>query len=253
MSTGHLHRALARRLGWSNGLRHRERRLWLFWFALAVAVFGFWPEIDLAVTRLFYAGGEGAARFPLDSHPVVQFIYVVVPWLGRAALLLSVWWSWRWYRNRRPGSQRQGRRGLALLLVLVLGLGFTVHTVFKEQWGRPRPVSVQPFGGEHGFQPPLVPSAKCERNCSFVSGHAGTGFVLLAVGLLTAPASRRRWWRAGLVAGLAVGAVRIVQGGHFLSDVLFSGLVIWAVAQGVREAWLRWRVWRRQRRAALTA
>jgi len=30
-----------------------------------------------------------------------------------------------------------------------------------------------------------------------------------------------------MVAGAAIGAVRVVQGGHFFSDVVFSGWAVW--------------------------
>src|SRR5690606_28882798 len=34
----------------------------------------------------------------------------------------------------------------------------------------------------------------------------------------------------GTVAGLGIGLVRIMQGGHFLSDVIASGLMVWVAA-----------------------
>jgi hypothetical protein len=40
-----------------------------------------------------------------------------------------------------------------------------------------------------------------------------------------------------------IGAVRIAQGGHFLSDVVFSFLAIWFVHLLIRSFWLRFRVW----------
>lgn len=231
--------------------RHVEGRRLLLALLLAGLVFSLGSGLDLWVTHWFYAGAgsSGAERFPLNQALWVQLVYRGVPILGWLALGASVWLTLRWRVGRTPGSQRWGRRGLALLLVLLLGLWLVVHGVFKDHWGRPRPVAVQPFGGPHAFQPALQPSQACPRNCSFVSGHAGTGYVLMAVGLLGSPRTRRRWWWAGAAAGLGIGAVRIVQGGHFLSDVVFSGLFIWAVCWGVRALWLRQVVWRRRRRS----
>ncbi|MFP5392787.1 MAG: hypothetical protein ACLGI6_14765, partial [Gammaproteobacteria bacterium] len=37
---------------------------------------------------------------------------------------------------------------------------------------------------------------------------------------------RRRWLAGGVAFGLLVGAVRMAMGAHFLSDVLFAGLIV---------------------------
>jgi lipid A 4'-phosphatase len=57
-----------------------------------------------------------------------------------------------------------------------------------------------------------------------------------------APWSRRKQWLlASLGLGSAIGLMRIAQGGHFLSDVLFAGWTIWLIEQFIRAVWLRWR------------
>ena len=62
---------------------------------------------------------------------------------------------------------------------------------------------------------------------SFPSGHAAMGYVLVLGTCLVSP--RRSPWLRGLVLGGALaygsllGATRVIQGGHFLSDVLWSG------------------------------
>jgi len=62
---------------------------------------------------------------------------------------------------------------------------------------------------------------------SFPSGHAAMGYVMVAGAYLISP--RRPHWLRGLVLGGALtygsllGLTRIVQGGHFVSDVFWSG------------------------------
>ncbi|MGH7125190.1 MAG: phosphatase PAP2 family protein, partial [Stellaceae bacterium] len=76
-----------------------------------------------------------------------------------------------------------------------------------------------------------MPATACERNCSFVSGHAAAGFGLVAFSFLTLDRRRRRVLRAGAVAaGSLIGLARMAQGAHFLSDVVFAGLVVWGIA-----------------------
>jgi lipid A 4'-phosphatase len=38
---------------------------------------------------------------------------------------------------------------------------------------------------------------------------------------------RRKFLLMGMVAGAGIGAVRVAQGGHFFSDVVFSGWAVW--------------------------
>ncbi|MFM2066482.1 MAG: hypothetical protein RLZZ584_1391 [Pseudomonadota bacterium] len=234
--------------------RTRELRLWLAALALVGGVFGAWPAADLWLAALFFeqAAGAGPAGFSAARQALVLAVYQVVPWLGRAGLLLGLLaWVWPALQRRRhggwvpgPAQRRWRRRLLVLLAVLVLGLWLAVNVVLKEGWGRPRPEQVGEFGGARVFQPWWQPSRQCPTNCSFVSGHAATGYVLLGVGLLAAPRRRRRWLLAGLLAGLGVGLVRMVQGGHFASDILGAGLVIWGTGIAVR----RWALAARLRR-----
>jgi lipid A 4'-phosphatase len=46
----------------------------------------------------------------------------------------------------------------------------------------------------------------------------------------------------GVLAGSAIGWMRIAQGGHFLSDVVFAGWVIWLLYQTIRHSWLHSRL-----------
>lgn len=220
-------------------LRHHADALrWIVATGVALALFRGWPALDLAVTGALY-DAVGPVRFPFGLAAPVQASYLVVPWFGRLALvgaLVLMFW---------PGTGPRWRhRAQGLLLALVLGLWGVVNVGLKDHWGRPRPTEVSAFGGPHPFQPAGTISPYCDRNCSFVSGHAATGFTLMAVGLFGAPATRRRWWWIGLAAGGLIGAGRVLQGGHFLSDIVFAGLAMQGVCLLIRAGWVGWRVQR---------
>ncbi|MDQ5897167.1 MAG: hypothetical protein RLZZ592_1423 [Pseudomonadota bacterium] len=216
-------------------MNRRWRHLWTVWLlALAgtLALFNLRPDLDLAVTAAVHEAAA-ATPFPLGQLAPVQALYHAVPWIGRLGVLLALllWW-------RRATPPRTRRQAAAMALMLVFGLGLVVNGVLKEQWGRPRPTAVRDFGGPHAFQPAGRISALCRSNCSFVSGHAATGFALAALGLMGTPARRRRWAAIGLGAGLIVGAGRVMQGGHFLSDIIVAGLVMHGTGLAIRHLWL---------------
>ena len=234
------------------GARRAEWTCWAFAMLAVAFTFSLWPELDLAISQQFYTP-DTTPPFAMRSWLGVDATYQAVPWLGRlafttSALLVAIaYWRPQWL------ALRWRRRNTAALLVMLLGGVLLVNVVLKEHWGRPRPTATTHFGGVKPFQPALQPSNLCRRNCSFVSGHAATGFCLLALGLTGAPAARRRWLLAGWLAGGVIGMGRIVQGGHFASDVLFCGLFIWACALVVREVWLRLRLAQRSTAGCVTA
>ena len=189
-----------------------------------LAAFLLLPQIDLLVSGIFYVQGRG---FVLADWPPVVLVFRAVPWIawGIAAvvagasiwLFLVGWPLWRFDRK-------------ALLFVAVstaLGPGLLANTVLKDHWGRARPSQIEAFGGPHHFTPAPLPAAECVRNCSFVSGHAALAFSLVAFAfLLPRGPPRRRGIAAALALGGIVGLVRIAQGGHFLSDVVYAGLLV---------------------------
>ena len=148
----------------------------------------------------------------------------------------------RYFDQQRQHSLAQRARGswrhLATVAVVcgLLGPGLIIEGIFKNQMGRPRPVQVVEFGGTDTYQGPFVPGKTPERNRSFVSSHAAAGFWLMSLGLTCGPLWRRRWLLIGIVAGGVVGLGRMLQGGHFFSDILFAFFTVWLSCEIV--AWL---------------
>lgn len=204
----------------------------------AIAIYLLWPQLDLRVSRALYTPGQGFAQ---GSLAWVQWSYHQSPWVGRALLLgmFVIWLAGRlgW---RRVSQARRAAAGVALCTAL-LGPGLLVEGVFKPELQRPRPVQTVDFGGSRPYYPPLRPCWSCASHHSFVSSHAAAGFWLMSWGLLASPAWRRRWFAIGLACGGVIGLGRMLQGGHYLGDVLFAFFTVWASGQVVLAAW-RWRL-----------
>lgn len=111
-----------------------------------------------------------------------------------------------------------------MIAVLVAGPGLVANLILKDNMGRARPRDVVEFGGAKAFTPPLVPSGECPRNCSFVSGEASAMFAPFFALALLLPQFRVGLLIAGVGTGLLAGAIRITQGAHFLSDIVFAGI-----------------------------
>lgn len=187
------------------------------------AVFLSRPDIDLAVASMF---ADGTSGFPLRHHHVPKFfnelinILALITALGcLAGLALTT-------RLRMSIAGLWARQYAFLVASLIAGPGLIANALFKENWGRARPRQVVEFGGEAAFSPPLLIADQCSSNCSFVSGDASMGFFFLAIAMMTPPKQRKIAIAAALVFGSFIGFMRIIQGAHFLSDVIFAGIFV---------------------------
>ena len=144
----------------------------------------------------------------------------------------------------RPTPLLRITTSVYLLATLVLVPGVLVNLVLKDNWGRPRPVHLVEFQDppswpvEVAFQPVWVISNQCPSNCSFVSGEASAGFVVVALVPLAAARYRRAALASALGWGAIVAAARVVQGGHFFSDVVLAGILTY-IAVGLLHRLLR--------------
>ena len=186
-------------------------------------------------SELFYAPGAG---FTQIGAPWERVLYESVDWIVGAAVVVSVGILLVGVLRNGPVGRR-GKVAALLLVVLAVGPGLIVNGILKEHWGRARPRDVVEFGGDHRFTPAIVISDQCERNCSFTAGHPSAGFALAALGY--AYMSRRRRWAVFAAAtgfGLLVGLARVAAGGHFLSDVLFSGFIVIGLTVWLGNRWI---------------
>lgn len=211
--------------------QNRPMRFYFSACLLGLVVFGLFPQLDLAFTALFYEPGAGFVYKDLPWVQVLYWAFARLQWPILAILALGL------LGGVVISAWAAQRRALwFLLLALLLGPGLIVNEVLKNHWGRARPAQVTEFGGAARYTPPLQRADQCEKNCSMSSGHAALGFYPLALAWVMRR-QRRLWVAVGLVSGGMVGLGRILQGGHFLSDVLVSAAVVWLVC-AVLARWL---------------
>ncbi len=209
---------------------------------LAALLFITFPHIDLIVSSQFTAAdGEG---FPMAQFTLLRFANELVPALAWAMAGIIVIGLLVSYIGRRSFLTLSIRQLWFLALSFGIGPGLIANTLLKDNWGRARPRDITQFGGALDFSPPVLFSDQCASNCSFVSGDASLAFTFLAVALIL-PKRRLIPIGAALLFGITIGAARVVQGAHFLSDVLFAGLfmtltvvvVHWAIIEQPRQGW----------------
>lgn len=198
-----------------------KNRAVLLFLICAVLLISF-PQIDLFITGLFY--DSQTEQFIYKNNAIIQLIYWVFAVI-HIPLLLGLIAAGLLIKFKKFNLKHYKKWSITfLLLALIIGPGLLVNTVLKDNSvGRARPVQVENFGGDKQFTPAFVYSGACQRNCSFVSGHAAMGFYFMILGWLFA--SSKTFWM-GCMVGVVLSFTRIIQGGHFFSDTLFA---FWAV------------------------
>ena len=123
---------------------------------------------------------------------------------------------------------------LLILLTLAIGPGLFVNLVFKDNLGRTRPRDIVEFGGTQPYYGALQPSL--DKGKSFPSGHASIAFFLFVPYFFLRKTNRKLalfFLRVGLCFGTLVGIGRMVQGGHFPSDVIWSCGMVYLCGLGM--------------------
>jgi lipid A 4'-phosphatase len=181
--------------------------------------------LDITLERHFYQQGVWIGR-DLDPWRFLYRFGVFPAYLlgGSMLLLYGAGFCSRW-------AVRFRKDALFLVLVLALGPGLLVNTVFKDQWGRPRPSQLQIFNGrEHLSFHQVWERGEPGVGRSFPSGHASAAFYFVAPYFVLRRRSRkyaRLALAGGLAYGVLMGVARMAQGGHFPSDVLWAGGIVY--------------------------
>ncbi|MCF7920597.1 MAG: phosphatase PAP2 family protein [Candidatus Cloacimonetes bacterium] len=121
---------------------------------------------------------------------------------------------------------------LYLILLMLLAPGLIVNTILKENFGRPRPRDTIQFNGKYNYEKPLVYDTASPGK-SFPCGHASMGFYFFAFYILNRKRNKkfaRAAFGITLFWGGLIGLTRMVQGAHYLSDVIWSAFICYLSA-----------------------
>ena len=184
-------------------------------------------DADIALQRYFYSPEKG---WLLQFHPIWDFIYRfgIFPGyflaFGGLVMITLSYWNVK-YINYRKAS-------MVLIFTMIVGPGLIVNLVLKDHTGRPRPREITEFGGAEKFLCVCEKGATNEGK-SFPCGHCSMGFYLAIPYLFLRNRKKILAYSVlavGIGYGIIIGIARMMAGGHFASDVLWAGLIVWLIA-----------------------
>ncbi len=211
----------------------KRNALWIVPLIVLVLITPFSASLDFFIAKMtFYRGWTSSdpQEYGFYTNSFFDFIYLYGAMPAAALAFIST-------VGLAFSRFRQYRGALALLsLTLFFGSLVITHTLLKECWGRPRPRQIVEFGGSQNFRAYYEPlfSEAPEPSKSFPSGHSTCGFYFFSLYFLGRRYKQKLLEVAGILLAVGLGGslslARIVQGGHFISDVYIAALIMWLTA-----------------------
>lgn len=121
-------------------------------------------------------------------------------------------------------SFQKFKKAAIILIALVLSEVILVN-VLKMVWARPRMRSIDSFE-QFKYWWQINGFKNIEELKSFPSGHTANAFAMIAgVSFMKTESNKKKWMIFAFSWGILTALSRVVLGAHFLSDVIFAGVV----------------------------
>ena len=192
-------------------------------FFIIVLFLAIGSSIDIYISSLFYLGKQ---KFVLQSYFILTVIFrkIFIPLIILYLMVLPIISIFLPIEKFYFNFKLKSKEVWFIFGSVFFNLLIFVNLILKNMWGRARPNDILQLGGKESFSPWFELSNACNTNCSFVSGDAAVGFSLIILFFIT---KNKIFFWGSLVAGLSIGLIRILEGGHFFSDVIMSGLIVY--------------------------
>jgi lipid A 4'-phosphatase len=204
---------------------------------VAGLVLALFPQLDIVAARWF-SPTEG---FPLQHEPSLILLREANTWIVVLLVVPAIVAATIKFLFPHSRMLVRGRTFVLLVSTLILGPWLLTNVVLKDNSGRPRPRDVVELGGPERFLPWWNFTGPCQKNCSFVAGEPSGAAWTFAPAALTPPAWRPVAYAGAMAFTGIVGVKRMAFGGHFLSDVVFAGVLTFFVVWLMHGLLYRWR------------
>ena len=177
---------------------------------------------DVFLSGLFYYGD---AQFLLQGQDILSIVFrdILLPLLVVYIFILPIIGIFIPIHQIYFGHRFRFKELAFILISGISTLILVVNVLLKNMWGRIRPNDILQFGGNDIFTPWYKFGNSCVSNCSFVSGDASVGFALMVFYFIT---KKNIYIYLSVLLGVSLGFIRIIEGGHFLSDIIFSQIIV---------------------------
>ena len=205
------------------------KRIKLIYFSFILISFflGAYPFFDISFSNFFYSGNNQFIVQHYLVHKVYFYEFIIRELMLPIIVIFLLFFPIfiKFFKNIKNKFSDFNLKTKDILYIWSSALMVTiiVENIFKNFWGRARPVDTTIFGGQKDFTTWINYSSECATNCSFVSGDASVGFFIACMYYIT---KKNIYLYLSVIFGLIIGITRIGAGAHFLSDILMSFVLI---------------------------
>lgn len=210
----------------------RRQALALTVSALAIFLVFQLTDADRSIAQWFFDPAQN--RFPLKNDWLLEKVFhrgarsaSVLCALAVVAAAIAGWLA-----PQRFARLARWRAELTFVAVALVAAPAVVGAL-KHYSTHACPWDVAEFGGREPFRHLLEPlRAPFSAEGCIPAAHPVSGFAWLAPALALYPQRRRLalvWWSGAFALGLGLGFVQMLRGAHFLSHLLWSAWVVWAL------------------------
>ena len=192
-------------------------------FLIFAFIFIFFPEIDIYLSNLFFLDSVFISEKFLLIKKLRTFMkdtMVIIPVLALLYLVFNYFNQKQKIKNRIR-TLRIKLVCIGLIVGPIIGSGLIANLIFKDNWGRARPIQIEEFGGNKIFTPAFMKTDQCAKNCSWISGETSAAFSFLTGVLIL---KNPMFFLMNIVMGVLVFFCRMSMGGHFFSDNVFAAI-----------------------------
>ena len=194
------------------------------------------PNFDIYFSNLFFYEGKFLADkyiFIKGLRTFLKNLMIIIPIMALINLMIFKINKQQkiLFEKKKYNSKRTFFVLVGLIIGPIVGCGIIANLYFKDTWGRARPINIVEFNGNKMYTPPFSRSDQCDKNCSWIGGEVAGAYSLL-VGLFLL--RNYLFIKLCFTLGLLVFFCRTAMGGHFLSDNLFSIILMIYLALAYR-------------------
>ena len=198
-----------------------------FFFLISILIFLIFPLLDIKISSLFFSVNS----FMSERYSIIKSIRILLKNLMIIIPIFGLFFFLFILQRKKKKELRFRLAVVGLLIGPIIGCGVIANLIFKENWGRARPVHITEFGGNKIFSNPFIRSDQCETNCSWISGETSGAFSFMVGTIIL---RNHIFFICNWILGFFVFFCRLSMGGHFFSDNLFALFLMLYLAYGYR-------------------